>query len=182
MHKTSTYIDYTSYMRTFWNTTGPFDTHHVCLFQKQVHLLHTICAYIFDIQQVHLTHKTCVFSKMKRKRHFFAQTMYMVYYNTIYAYIFDIQQVHVTHNMYVISKMFWHEFIVFISQGFINILKVISTTFSLLPTHICVTSRYVNLQVWIRSLYFHNMIYKLLLCFVSFYIVDGFSLKHSHHS
>ena len=76
------------------------------------------------------------------------------------------------------QNVFWHEFIVFISQGFINILKVISTTFSLLRSHICATSRCVNLQVWIRSLYFHNMIYKLLLCFVSFYIVDGL-LNHN---
>ena len=93
LHKTSTYIDYTSYMRTFWNTTGPFDTHHVCLFQKQVHLLHIICAYIFDIQQVHLTHEMCVFSKMKRKRHFlhktstFTTTPYMLTFLTYNRYM-----------------------------------------------------------------------------------------------
>ena len=175
MHKTSTYIDYTSYLCTFWNTTGTFDTQHVCLFQKQVHLLHIICAYIFDIQQVHLTHEMCVFSKMKRKRHFlhktstFTTTPYMLTFLTCNMYLW-----HVCH----FQNVFWHAFIVFISQGFINILKVISTTFSLLLTHICVTSRYVNLQVWIKSLYFHDMIYKLLLCFVSFYIVDGL-LNHN---
>ncbi len=72
---------------------------------KQVHLLHIICADIFDKQHVHLTHtqNVCRF-QIEKKKTFFVQIKY-IYYNTIYAYIFDIQQVHVTHNMYVISKM-----------------------------------------------------------------------------
>ena len=155
-----------------------------------MHWLHIIYAYIlkynrsiwhtpcmsFPKTSTFTAHHMCLhISKMKRKRHFlhktstFTTTPYMLTFLTCNMYLW-----HVCH----FQNVFWHAFIVFISQGFINILKVISTTFSLLRTHICVTSRYVNLQVWIKSLYCHDMIYKLLLCFVSFYIVDGL-LNHN---
>ena len=149
--------------------------------KKQVHLLtahHIMCLHFWHTTGT-LTHKTCVFSKMKIKTFFCTKQVHLLQHH-ICLHFWHTTGTCDTQHVRHFQNVFWHEFIVFISQGFINILKVISTTFSLLRSHICATSRCVNLQVWIRSLYFHDMIYKLLLCFVSFYIVDGFSLKRSH--